>query len=49
MREGGVIFGFDHRIPNGTPVENYRYYVSRAAELLGLSPDREPVWARMAF
>jgi len=49
MREGGVIFGLDHRIPNGTPVENYRYYVSRAAELLGLSPDREPVWARMAF
>lgn len=49
MREGGVIFGLDHRIPNGTPIELYRYYVRRAREILGLEPDPEPDWARMAF
>ncbi|TVQ22077.1 MAG: hypothetical protein EA382_12595 [Spirochaetaceae bacterium] len=49
MRQGGVIFGLDHRIPDGTPLETYRYYVSRAAAMLGLDPDREPGWARMAF
>ncbi len=49
MREGGVVFGLDHRIPNGTPIELYRYYVSRAREILGLEPDPEPGWARMAF
>lgn len=49
MREGGVLFGLDHRIPDGTPLENYRYYVSEAARMLGLSPDRERGWARMAF
>ncbi|MFP4377046.1 MAG: hypothetical protein ACLFP4_08385 [Spirochaetales bacterium] len=49
MREGCVVFGLDHRIPDGTPLANYRYYVSRAADLLGLAPDREPGWARMAF
>jgi hypothetical protein len=49
MREGGVVFGLDHRIPNGTPIENYRYYVKTARELLGLEPDPEPGWGRMAF
>lgn len=49
MRDGGVVFGLDHRIPNGTPLDNYRYYVARAADVLGLDPDREPGWARMAF
>lgn len=51
MQETGVVFGLDHRIPNGTPLENYRYYVKTARELLGreeLSPEREG-WARMAF
>jgi hypothetical protein len=48
MRQGGMVFGLDHRIPNGTPLENYRYYVRTAREILGLPP---PVrgWARMAF
>ena len=51
MLDGGVVFGIDHRIPNGTPIENYRYYVEVGRELLG----REPVdqdtkgWVRMAF
>ena len=49
MLEGGVVFGLDHRIPNGTPIDNYRYYVRRAREILGLDPDPEPGWARMAF
>ena len=49
MRDGGVIFGLDHRIPNGTPIELYRYYVRRARETLGLEPDPGPGWARMAF
>ncbi|MEX0775657.1 MAG: uroporphyrinogen decarboxylase family protein [Phycisphaeraceae bacterium] len=48
---GGVVFGLDHRIPNGTPLENYRYYVQLGREMLGLPP-REPAargWMRMAF
>ncbi len=49
MRAGGVVFGLDHRIPNGTPLENYRYYVRTAREILGLEPNPEPGWMRMAF
>ena len=49
MRQGGVVFGLDHRIPNGTPLEHYRYYVHAARELLGLEPNPPPGWARMAF
>ncbi|MCP4405948.1 MAG: hypothetical protein GY801_52730 [bacterium] len=51
MQEGGVVFGLDHRIPNGTPLGNYRYYVDTGREILGLPP-RTPDhagWARMAF
>lgn len=51
MQEGGVVFGLDHRIPNGTPLENYRYYVDLGREILGLPP-RTPDnkgWKRMAF
>jgi uroporphyrinogen-III decarboxylase len=47
---GGVAFGLDHRIPNGTPLENYRYYVDLGREILGLPPRGEGAgWARMAF
>lgn len=49
MRQGGTIFGIDHRIPNGTPLANYRYYVKTAREMLGLPPDPAPGWGRMAF
>ena len=40
-----------HRITNGTPLENYIYYVDRAREMLGLPNfrDCEPGWGRMAF
>lgn len=51
MQEGGTVFGLDHRIPNGTPLENYRYYVKLGRELLGLPPlkDGSRGWDRMAF
>jgi hypothetical protein len=47
----GTVFGLDHRIPNGTPLENYRYYVNTAREILGLPPaDRKNgIHVRMAF
>jgi len=51
MQQGGMVFGLDHRIPNGTPLENYRYYVSLGRELLGLPPldGRRRSWGRMGF
>jgi uroporphyrinogen-III decarboxylase len=51
QESGGIVFGLDHRIPNGTPLENYRYYVKLGREILGLPPlrpDRQG-WGRMAF
>ena len=47
----GMVFGLDHRIPNGTPLANYRHYVDTAREILGLPP-RDATrtgWARMSF
>lgn len=51
MQQGGVVFGLDHRIPNGTPLDNYRYYVETGREILGLPPRdlAKKGWARMAF
>jgi len=34
INSGGYIIGLDHRIPNGVPVENYRYYVRRVREMI---------------
>ena len=34
VASGGCILALDHRIPNGTPLENYRFYVSKAWEIL---------------
>jgi uroporphyrinogen-III decarboxylase len=51
MMRQGMVFGLDHRIPNGTPLENYRYYVDLARQVLGLpprTPDKRG-WRRMAF
>ena len=31
---GGCVFGLDHRIPNGTPLDHYRFYVEKAWEIL---------------
>ncbi len=51
MQTGGTVFGLDHRIPNGTPLENYRHYVRTGREILGLPPvDAESSgWGRMAW
>lgn len=51
MQQGGMVFGLDHRIPNGTPVSLYRYYVDLGREILGLPPREagKAGWARMAF
>ena len=35
VRTGGCLLGLDHRIPNGTSVENYRFYIQKAWEILG--------------
>jgi len=51
MQQGGMVFGLDHRIPGGTPIENYRFYVDYGRELLGIPP-RDPSrmgWRSMAF
>ena len=46
----GTAFALDHRIPNGTPIELYRYYVKTAKELLGIPEGPKPgKWRRMAF
>jgi uroporphyrinogen-III decarboxylase len=34
VRTGGCVLGLDHRIPNGTPLENYRFYIRKAWEIL---------------
>ncbi|MFW5868079.1 MAG: uroporphyrinogen decarboxylase family protein [Armatimonadota bacterium] len=34
MRTGGCVLGLDHRIPNGTPLEAYRFYVRKAWEIM---------------
>jgi len=51
MLNGGMVFSLDHRIPNGTPFENYVYYVSYVREKLGLEPfeESEAGWGPMMF
>lgn len=34
LNTGGCIFALDHRIPNGTPLENYRFYIKKVWELI---------------
>ncbi len=34
VRTGGCVLGLDHRIPNGTPLKNYRFYVQKAWEIM---------------
>jgi len=38
VASGGCVLALDHRIPNGTPLENYRFYVDKVWEIL----EREP-------
>ena len=35
IQSGGCVLGLDHRIPNGTPLENYRFYIRTAWDILG--------------
>ena len=34
VRTGGCMLGLDHRIPNGTSLANYRFYIQKAWEIL---------------
>jgi len=34
---GGTIFALDHRVPNGVSIDNYRYYVRTAKEMLNIT------------
>lgn len=34
MRTGGAVLSLDHRIPNGTPLEAYQFYVRKAWEIM---------------
>lgn len=34
VQSGGCVLGLDHRIPAGTPLANYRFYVQKAWEIL---------------
>ena len=47
--ERGTVFALDHRIPNGVPIENYRYYVQLGREMLGLPSSAPSPFVRMAF
>ena len=49
VTKGGCVLGLDHRIPNGVSIENYRYYVNTAREMLGLEPAHPEKHVRMAF
>lgn len=40
VRSGGCVLGLDHRILNGTPLENYRFYVSKAWEIMNRETGR---------
>ncbi len=44
IRTGGVLLALDHRIPNGTPLENYRFYIRKVWEIM----DRETQRSRGA-
>jgi hypothetical protein len=39
---GGCVLGLDHRIPNGTPLENYRFYIRKAWEIMERAPTGAP-------
>jgi len=34
INTGGCVLGLDHRIPNGTPLENYRFYIQKVWEMI---------------
>jgi uroporphyrinogen-III decarboxylase len=34
VQSGGCVLGLDHRIPPGTPLEAYRFYIAKAWEII---------------
>jgi uroporphyrinogen-III decarboxylase len=34
IRTGGAVLSLDHRIPNGSPLENYRFYIRKVWEII---------------
>ena len=34
LKTGGCVLALDHRIPNGTPLENYRYYIQTIWDMI---------------
>ena len=34
VASGGCVLGLDHRITNGTPLANYRFYLAKAWEIM---------------
>lgn len=34
IKTGGCVLALDHRIPNGTPLENYKFYVNKVWEII---------------
>lgn len=43
VRSGGCVLGLDHRIPNGTPLESYRFYIEKAWEIMEREANRRQV------
>jgi uroporphyrinogen decarboxylase len=42
LRTGGCVIALDHRIPNGTPLQNYRFYIQKVWEIFGrFTPNSE--------
>ena len=40
VASGACVLGLDHLIPNGTPLENYRFYIDKAWEIMSREADR---------
>ena len=34
VRTGGCVLALDHRVPNGTPLASYRFYMQKAWEIM---------------
>ena len=34
VKTGGCVIALDHRVPNGTPLENYRHYIGKVWEIM---------------
>lgn len=42
VRTGGCLLSLDHRIPNGTPLEHYRFYIRKVWDILGREASAAP-------